>query len=101
MIYKQLGYILLAASASASFLRIQGGSCNGLKSHDSCMAASEDGEACSWCESAAVDDACYKESDAKSLPSSVFFCEYAPVSLLDMGSKYLAKVVDIVFGWGK
>jgi hypothetical protein len=41
-----------------------------------CMSATENGESCSWCTSAAVGNSCMKESDAKGLPSSVFKCEY-------------------------
>lgn len=52
------------------------GSCNDITNEKDCMSSSEGSEKCSWCTSAAVSDACNKESDAKSLPSSIFECEY-------------------------
>ena len=50
--------------------------CDAYTSESKCMAASVDGEKCSWCKSAAVGATCFKESDAKSLPSSIYACEY-------------------------
>lgn len=52
--------------------------CESLTSEKSCMSSSEGAEHCSWCSSAAAGKLCLKESDAKTLPSSVFACEYAP-----------------------
>jgi hypothetical protein len=43
------------------------------------MAASADGVKCSWCSSGAVGSACYPETDAKSLPTSIFYCKYQSV----------------------
>jgi hypothetical protein len=45
-------------------------------SEKECMSSTEGEEACSWCTSGAVGNTCFKESDAKGLPSSVFRCEY-------------------------
>lgn len=53
--------------------------CDSLTREDSCMTGSSNGEKCSWCKSAAVGGTCFLESDAKSLPSSVFDCEYQKV----------------------
>jgi hypothetical protein len=50
--------------------------CDSVTTEKACMNGSEDKEACSWCQSAAVGNTCFKESDAKGLPSSVFQCEY-------------------------
>ena len=50
--------------------------CDSYTSEKSCMAASEGSDHCSWCSSAAAGKLCLKESDAKTLPSSVFACEY-------------------------
>lgn len=51
-------------------------SCNDITTESKCMSSSDGGEKCAWCKSAAVSDACNKESDAKALPASVFDCEY-------------------------
>jgi hypothetical protein len=40
------------------------------------MSANESGESCAWCNSAAAGSICMKGSDATTLPSSVFECEY-------------------------
>ncbi len=50
--------------------------CDSYTSEKSCMAASEGSDHCSWCSSAAAGKLCLKESDAKTLPTSVFECEY-------------------------
>mmetsp|Transcript_29207 Transcript_29207/g.21740 ORF Transcript_29207/g.21740 Transcript_29207/m.21740 type:complete len:198 (-) Transcript_29207:282-875(-) len=55
--------------------------CDTYTSESSCLAGNEDGEKCSWCNSAAVGATCFKESDAKSLPSSVFQCKYQKMPL--------------------
>ncbi len=46
------------------------------------MSATEDGTKCSWCKSGAVGATCFKETDAKSLPTSVFTCAYQVASYL-------------------
>ena len=61
-------YDVLAASATEI--------CNDLTSEDACMAGSEGSEQCAWCTSGAVGNSCFTESDAKTLPASVFHCEY-------------------------
>ena len=50
--------------------------CDGLTSEKSCMSSAFDGQKCSWCTSGAVGATCFNEADAKTLPSSVFQCEY-------------------------
>jgi hypothetical protein len=55
--------------------------CDSITSEKTCMVSNSDGEKCSWCKSAAVGGTCFIESDAKSLPSSVFDCEYQAVAL--------------------
>ncbi len=55
--------------------------CDSITTEKSCMISDSDGEKCSWCKSAAVGGTCFIESDAKSLPSSVFDCEYQKVQL--------------------
>jgi hypothetical protein len=50
-----------------------------LTREDSCMTGASNGEKCSWCKSAAVGGTCFVESDAKTLPSSVFDCEFQKV----------------------
>jgi hypothetical protein len=50
--------------------------CDSLTSEKNCMTGSSGTEKCSWCKSAAVGGTCFIESDAKSLPSSVFDCEF-------------------------
>jgi len=46
------------------------------KNQASCLKSSEDGVKCSFCSSAAAGTTCMKETDAKTLPSSVFQCTY-------------------------
>ncbi len=55
--------------------------CDSISSEQTCMVSDSNGEKCSWCKSAAVGGTCFIESDAKSLPSSVFDCSYQKVSL--------------------
>ena len=50
--------------------------CASQTSEKTCLSAVEESEKCAYCSSAAVGASCYKESDAKSLPSSIFSCEY-------------------------
>jgi hypothetical protein len=50
--------------------------CDSITSEKTCLVSNSNGEKCSWCKSAAVGGTCFVESDAKSLPSSVFNCEY-------------------------
>ena len=50
-------------------------SCDGFTTEKQCMQQLTDaGEKCSWCSSSAVKSACYTESDAQSLPTSIFAC---------------------------
>jgi hypothetical protein len=56
-------------------------SCDAYTSEKTCMSGTAGGEKCSWCNSAAVGSTCFSESDAKSLPSSVFTCNYQLVPL--------------------
>ena len=59
----------------------------------SCMSASQGSENCAWCKSAAVGSSCNTESDAKSLPDSIFFCEYqTPVT-------FVQKALNFLFNW--
>ncbi len=46
------------------------------KNQASCLKATEDGVKCSFCSSAAAGTTCMKETDAKTLPSSIFQCTY-------------------------
>lgn len=55
--------------------------CDSVTSEKTCMTSSSATEKCSWCNSAAVGGTCFVESDAKSLPSSVFQCEYQKSAL--------------------
>lgn len=50
--------------------------CASQTSEKTCLSAVEGSEKCAYCSSAAVGASCYKESDAKSLPASIFSCEY-------------------------
>ena len=52
------------------------GTCEDITDESTCMSSSEGSEACSWCSSGAVGTSCQTESEAKSLPSAVFECEY-------------------------
>jgi cellobiose phosphorylase len=58
--------------------------CNSIKKETQCMSASENGEACSWCQSAAVGNTCFKESDAETLPTDVFQCKYQSNWIMDL-----------------
>ena len=60
-----------------SALRATTSACDGVKSEKTCMSTkSADNVKCSWCTSAAVGNTCFLETDAKTLPTSVFQCEY-------------------------
>ena len=72
-----LALIALFLSADAYGVAYRSSSaCDSLTSEKTCMTGKADGEACAWCNSAAVGGTCFKASEAKSLPSSVFQCEY-------------------------
>ena len=62
--------------SKATVKAVQGGSCESITDESKCMSSSEGGEACAWCSSGAVGTSCQKESEAKTLPSAVFECEY-------------------------
>jgi hypothetical protein len=61
-------------------------SCDQYTSEKSCMGGSVSSEKCSWCKSAAVGATCFKESDANSLPSSIYACEYQKLADLAVTS---------------
>jgi lipocalin len=50
--------------------------CEVITDQSTCMSSSQGDEKCSWCTSGAVGASCNTESDAKSLPASVFSCDY-------------------------
>lgn len=56
-------------------------SCDSVTNQKACMTTTSGSEKCAWCNSAAVGGTCFIESDAKSLPSSVFQCDYQKVAL--------------------
>eukprot|EP01039_Chlorochromonas_danica_P000551 gene550-592_t len=62
-------------------LTLKSTACDSITSQKTCMSSSSGAEKCSWCSSAAVGGTCFVESDAKSLPSSVFQCDYQKVAL--------------------
>ena len=74
-----------------SGLKTKAAGCESYTSHDDCMSGSEDGETCAWCKSAAVSASCAKKSQAETLPTSVFQCEYQAWYM-----EYMAHAVDIV-----
>ena len=74
-------------------LKTKSDGCDSFTSHDSCMTGTEDGETCAWCKSAAVSASCAKKSQAETLPSSVFQCEYQAWYM-----DYMAQAVDYVKG---
>jgi hypothetical protein len=58
------------------------GTCESYSSDkDKCLASSENDVPCSYCTSAAVGSLCAPESDTKSLPSSVFHCDFQTPTL--------------------
>jgi hypothetical protein len=76
--YKKFSYLfaVVAAAGFASAYGAESTTCDTYTKEDKCLAGSEGSEHCSWCSSGAVGKSCMKESDAKSLPTSVFSCTY-------------------------
>lgn len=72
---------LVFALFAQLFAIVSAATCDTNKKEKNCMAASSDLGKCSWCSSGAVGSACYEEGDAKSLPSSIFECEYQKAAL--------------------
>ena len=66
--------------------------CYDYTTEKSCMTASQNGEKCSWCNSAAVGSSCNTQTDAQALPSSIFFCEYQTSSIVD-------RIFRFIFNW--
>ena len=66
---------LLVSSVTASLVGVNA-TCDAQKSEKSCMAFVEDGVSCSYCTAAATGTICLKETDAVTLPSSIFSCKY-------------------------
>ena len=64
------------------------------KNQASCLKSSEDGVKCSFCSSAAAGTTCMKETDAKTLPSSVFQCTYQA----GVSQSYNASVAGAQYG---
>ena len=71
----------LASNAYGVAYKTAATACDAVTSEKTCMSTSVDGSKCSWCNSAAVGGTCFTEADAKSLPSSVFQCEFQKVTL--------------------
>jgi len=60
-----------------SMKKVAAATCDGAKKEKDCLSTTLDnGEKCAWCSSAAVGATCFSETDAKSLPSSIYACEY-------------------------
>jgi len=59
--------------------KLRATACDSITAEKTCLTESANGEKCAWCKSAAVGSTCFPESDANSLPSSVFQCEYQTV----------------------
>mmetsp|Transcript_6597 Transcript_6597/g.10795 ORF Transcript_6597/g.10795 Transcript_6597/m.10795 type:complete len:151 (+) Transcript_6597:72-524(+) len=72
-------------------LKTKAAGCETYTDHDSCMSATQEGETCAWCKSAAVSASCAVKSQAETLPSSVFQCEYQAWYM-----DYMAQAVDLV-----
>jgi len=65
------------SSSPAKAVSTSATTCEPLKTSESkCLSSSEGGVPCAFCTSGAVGASCMVETDAKSLPSSVFVCEY-------------------------
>jgi len=63
--------------------KLRATACDSITAEKTCLTESANGEKCAWCHSAAVGNTCFPESDAKTLPTSVFQCEYqTPASFL-------------------
>jgi hypothetical protein len=73
---KQVG-IALAKKDAKTVKNVTGSKkCEDITDQSTCMSSTQGDESCSWCTSGAVGASCSTESDAKSLPASVFNCEY-------------------------
>jgi hypothetical protein len=68
--------------ANAVVYKMASSSCDAFTDEKSCLSGTSNGETCSWCESAAVGATCFTSSDAKTLPPSVFQCEFPSISIL-------------------
>lgn len=81
ILYFQMNFVIVLAVLLAVFARdILANSCDANKNSKNCLAAKDDsGVKCSWCSSAAVGSTCFSETDAKSLPSSIYSCQYQKV----------------------
>lgn len=66
----------LDSAASTVKAGVKGDTCDAITDEATCMSSMQGDEACAWCTSGAVGTSCQTERDAKSLPSSVFECEY-------------------------
>jgi hypothetical protein len=62
--------------AAAAPKAVKGSTCETITDESKCMSSMEGSEACAWCSSGAVGTSCQTATDAKSLPSAVFECEY-------------------------
>jgi hypothetical protein len=71
----KMKYFAAIVVAVATFAKASAGSeCYDFTKENDCKNGMEGDEKCLWCESAAVSASCVKESDAATLPSSVFQC---------------------------
>ncbi|RYH05309.1 hypothetical protein EON65_45060 [archaeon] len=62
-------------------MKLKSTACDSITAEKTCMSSSSGSDKCAWCNSAAVGGTCFIETDAKSLPSSVFQCEYQKAPL--------------------
>eukprot|EP00341_Mesodinium_pulex_P014968 CAMPEP_0116898338 /NCGR_PEP_ID=MMETSP0467-20121206/7067_1 /TAXON_ID=283647 /ORGANISM="Mesodinium pulex, Strain SPMC105" /LENGTH=146 /DNA_ID=CAMNT_0004570379 /DNA_START=29 /DNA_END=469 /DNA_ORIENTATION=+ len=69
---KTTSLLILGTAALAS---ANDGDCFSNTAASDCNGSTEGGESCVWCQSAAVGDSCFKQSDAEGLPDSVFKCD--------------------------
>lgn len=79
-------------------LTLKATECDSIKSESTCLSSNSKGEKCSWCNSAAVGGTCFVESDAKSLPSSVFQCEFQKAVLKSTTCESLTSEKDCLKG---
>lgn len=81
ILHSKMNFVIVLAVLLAVFARdILANSCDANKNSKNCLAAKDDsGVKCSWCSSAAVGSTCFSETDAKSLPSSIYSCQYQKV----------------------
>lgn len=94
--------VVIAVFASAA------NTCDQYTTQKTCLSGVQaDNDKCSWCSSAAAGANCFSQTEAKSLPSSIFHCEYQQLttkdtvcdSITNQKSCLSTKTADVTCAW--